>query len=196
VDALDGISALLCVAFLRPLWRPFISLAPAKFNLKDLYEKVGFTKETISRGKFAELDADERGFTEEEEQYFQSSAQYAYESFRNKAALSRQMSAEAMEAVAQGRVWSGRRALEKGLVDALGGLQTAVELAKEQAGMREVDPVLLLEVSKPKSPFAAMRAQGATALAGLGNLVDVSEQLRNLAGSTQGAMYIIDDIDM
>lgn len=157
---------------------------------------MGFTKETISRGKFAELDADERGFTEEEEQYFQSSAQYAYESFRNKAALSRQMSADAMEAVAQGRVWSGRRALEKGLVDALGGLQTAVELAKEQAGMRDVDPVLLLEVSKPKSPFAAMRAQGATALAGLGNLVDVSEQLRNLAGSTQGAMYIMDDIDM
>ena len=157
---------------------------------------MGFTKEMISRGRFAELDADQRGFTDEEAAYFESSARYAYESFRNKAALSRQMSADAMEEVAQGRVWSGRRALTNGLVDALGGIGTAVELAKEQAGMKDKDPVLLLEVSRPKSPLQQLRAQGALALSGLDSVARVSERVQSLAGSGRGAMYMMDDLDI
>lgn len=51
------------------------------------------------------------------------------------AAESRGMSIEAMQAVAQGRVWSGRDALEVGLVDALGGISRAVAIAKQEAGL-------------------------------------------------------------
>jgi protease-4 len=53
--------------------------------------------------RYAELLADNRGFTPEEDEYFSGQAQHAYESFRDKAALSRGMSAEAMQAVAQAR---------------------------------------------------------------------------------------------
>ena len=51
------------------------------------------------------------------------------------AAQSRGMSIEAMQGVAQGRVWSGRDALEVGLVDALGGISRAVAIAKQEAGL-------------------------------------------------------------
>ena len=53
--------------------------------------------------RYAELLADNRGFSPEEDEYFSAQAQHAYESFRDKAALSRGMSAEAMQAVAQAR---------------------------------------------------------------------------------------------
>lgn len=52
-------------------------------------------------GRYAELLADNRGFSEEEDKYFEEQAQYAYESFRNKAALSRGIPIEKMQEVAQ-----------------------------------------------------------------------------------------------
>jgi hypothetical protein len=60
-----------------------------KFSLAELYKRAGFTKEFISRGKYAELNADNRSFTPEEEDYFAKSAMHAYKTFRDKAALSR-----------------------------------------------------------------------------------------------------------
>ena len=69
--------------------------------------QVGYTKEVLSRGKYAELQIDNRGFTSEEETYFEDSAQHSYQSFRDKAALSRGMDSETMQKYAQGRVWTG-----------------------------------------------------------------------------------------
>lgn len=70
----------------------------------------------------------------------------AYESFRDKAAVSRGMDVVDMEAVAQGRVWTGAQAIERGLVDALGGMSTAVAIAKQAAGIADDEPVRLAEV--------------------------------------------------
>lgn len=64
----------------------------------------------ISEGKYAQLLADNRPFTSEEAALFDDAAQFAYQSFRNRAAESRGMDIEAMQAVAQGRVWSGMQA--------------------------------------------------------------------------------------
>lgn len=84
-----------------------IGVITGKFNLQRLFERVGYTKEVLSRGKYAELQTDSRGFTEDEQRYFKDSAQFAYESFRDKAALSRGLEIEEMEKYAQGRVWTG-----------------------------------------------------------------------------------------
>jgi hypothetical protein len=64
-------------------------LFAGKFSLAELYKRAGFTKEVISRGKYAELNADNRSFTPDEEDYFAKSAMHAYKTFRDKAALSR-----------------------------------------------------------------------------------------------------------
>jgi protease IV len=74
--------------------------------------QVGYSKEVISRGKFAEVLEDYRPFSQEEEALFNESAEFAYETFRNRAAMSRKMEADEMQELAQGRVWSGHRAQE------------------------------------------------------------------------------------
>jgi hypothetical protein len=72
--------------------------------------QVGYSKEVISRGQFAELLQDYRPFNDGEAAYFGEIAEFAYKSFRNRAAESRGMTPEEMQELAQGRVWSGRRA--------------------------------------------------------------------------------------
>jgi protease-4 len=75
---------------------------------------------------------------------------HAYASFRNKAAASRGLTVEATQEVAQGRVWSGRRAATIGLVDSLGGVSRAIQLAKLAAGLKLDERVRVLEVSRAK----------------------------------------------
>jgi protease-4 len=65
------------------------------------------------------------------------SIRHTYEEFINKVAASRERSVEEIDAVARGRVWVGRDALERGLVDELGDLDAAIEAAAELAGLAE-----------------------------------------------------------
>uniref|UniRef100_A0A803N387 Peptidase S49 domain-containing protein n=1 Tax=Chenopodium quinoa TaxID=63459 RepID=A0A803N387_CHEQI len=120
-----------------------------KFNLGKLYEKIGFNKEIISRGKFAELTAaEQRSFRPEEAELFAKSAQHAYTQFRDKAAYSRSMPIR----------WKKMHKEESGpevmllledFVDALGGMGRAVAIAKQKANIPQEQPVTLVEVSRP-----------------------------------------------
>ncbi|PIA57572.1 hypothetical protein AQUCO_00600352v1 [Aquilegia coerulea] len=113
-----------------------IGVVTGKFNLGKLYERIGFNKEIISRGKYAELTAaEQRPFRPDEAELFAKSAQNAYKMFRDKAALSRSMTVDQMEEFAQGRVWIGKDAASRGLVDALGGISRAVAIAKQKANI-------------------------------------------------------------
>ncbi|KAL4448020.1 hypothetical protein ABPG75_005239 [Micractinium tetrahymenae] len=161
-----------------------IGVVTGKFNLQDLYRRIGYGKEVLSRGKYAQLLAENKAFTPEEEALFDASAQHAYESFRNKAADSRGMSVEAMQEVAQGRVWSGQRAAQLGLVDHVGGLWRAVQLAKREAGLAADEAVRVLEVSRAQTSPLQLLGGGASAPAALGLLL-----LQALAGGSpaQGA---------
>jgi len=111
-----------------------IGVVSAKFNVAKLNEKVGYKSETISIGRYAELLSTDRGFTVDEQQQFEQFGQQAYRSFVTKAAASRSMSYDQMHEVAQGRVWTGRQAAERGLVDGLGGLYSALEMVTRLAG--------------------------------------------------------------
>ena len=79
-----------------------IGVVTGKLNLSELYERVGYNKTLLSRGKFAEfLAADNRPFNDDEEALFVESAQFAYKSFRDKAAASRNMPVEDMQVTQQ-----------------------------------------------------------------------------------------------
>ncbi|KAF5837148.1 protease IV with duplicated peptidase family U7 domain-containing protein [Dunaliella salina] len=78
-----------------------IGVVTGKFNLAELYQKIGYGKKLISKGRYAELLADNRPFTEDENNLFTEAAAHAYASFRDKAAASRNMAIEAMQEVAQ-----------------------------------------------------------------------------------------------
>ncbi|KAK7304214.1 hypothetical protein RJT34_15337 [Clitoria ternatea] len=152
-----------------------IGVVTGKFNLGKLYEKIGFNKEIISRGRYAELlAAEQRPFRPDEAELFARSAQHAYKQFRDKAALSRSMTVEKMEEVAQGRVWTGKDAASRGLVDAIGGLSRAVAIAKMKANIPQDRQVTLVEISRPSPSLPEI-------LSGIGNsLVGADRTLKEL----------------
>ena len=77
----------------------------------------------------------ERPFNESERQKLREQIGAFYKGFVEKVAASRKMPVERVEQIAQGRVWTGAQAQRNGLVDALGGLDRAIALAKERAGI-------------------------------------------------------------
>ncbi|KAH9778357.1 serine protease SPPA [Citrus sinensis] len=146
----------------------FKVLLAGKFNLGKLYEKIGFNKEIISRGKYAEvLAAEQRPFRPDEAELFAKSAQNAYKLFRDKAAFSRSMTVDKMEEYAQGRVWTGNDAASRGLVDALGGFSRAVAIAKQKANIPEDRQVTLVEMSKPSPTLPEILSSVGNSIAGV-----------------------------
>ena len=128
-----------------------IGVVTGKFCTAELAAKIGYASETISRGTYAEILNDARPFSVKEAELFDKAAMHAYESFRDKAAESRGMNVNDMQSVAQGRVWTGKAASTIGLVDAIGGLNKAIQIAKEAAEIPADERVACREVSFDRS---------------------------------------------
>ncbi|HVR72518.1 MAG TPA: signal peptide peptidase SppA [Vicinamibacteria bacterium] len=125
-----------------------IGVFGGKFSLGGLYEKVGLSKEILKRGRHADLFDESRPWSDAERAHVHEMMARFYTRFVSKAAEGRKKSYADIDAVAQGRVWTGAAALEQGLVDRLGGLDVALALAKERAGIpagQEVAVVVLPE---------------------------------------------------
>lgn len=149
-----------------------IGVVTGKFNLGKLYERIGFNKEIISKGKYAELlVAEQRPFRPDEAELFEKSAKNAYKQFRDKAAFSRSMTVDEMEEVAQGRVWTGKAASSRGLVDAIGGFSRAVAIAKEKANIPQHRKVRLVEMSRPSPSLPEIVSGIGSSLLGLESTV-------------------------
>ncbi|CAN4088310.1 unnamed protein product [Withania somnifera] len=169
-----------------------IGVVTGKFNLGNLYEKIGFNKETISRGRYAELTAaEQRPFRPEEAELFAKSAQHAYTQFRDKAALSRSMTVDKMEEVAQGRVWTGKDALSRGLIDAVGGLSRAIAIAKQQANIPQDRQVSVVELSRPSASLPEFLSGIGSSLAGADRTL---KELLNDVASSDGIQARMDGV--
>jgi protease-4 len=112
-----------------------IGVVFGKPNLHGLYDKLGITKEAVSRGRFALIDSDYSSLTPEGRAKLKEGIDATYEDFLDKVAKSRGKTVSEIEPVAQGRVWLGDQAKEKGLVDDLGGIDLAVQKARQLAGI-------------------------------------------------------------
>jgi len=142
-----------------------IGVVTGKFCTAELAKKIGYASETISKGTYAEILNDARPFNDKEAELFDKAAWHAYESFRNKAAESRGMSVDDMQSVAQGRVWTGKCAATIGLVDEIGGLNKAIQLAKEAAEIPTDDKVAVREVSRAgTSPIQLLTGGGSASV--------------------------------
>jgi protease-4 len=116
------------------------------FNLwvhtRGLYQKLGINKEIMTRGKHADPMPTWRDVTEEDMSLMQRMVDQFYGKFVSDVASGRGKTYEEIDSVAEGRVWSGRAALGLGLVDGIGGLKAAIDLARQEAGIpadQEVD---------------------------------------------------------
>jgi protease-4 len=133
-----------------------IGVFSGKFNMGGLYEKIGLSHEMLRRGRHAAIFSTWEPWTEEEKARIQSLNRSFYDTFVEKAAEGRSRTTEEIEAVAQGRVWTGRQALDNGLVDRLGGLEEAVAVAREQAGIAADTPVRLVVLPERKGFLATL----------------------------------------
>jgi protease IV len=119
-----------------------------KFDLEDLYHSLGLRLVTNKRGTSADLFSTTRALTPEERRMMQRWVDTFYAQFVDRVAEGRRLSRERVEELARGRIWSGQQALERGLVDKLGGLREAIQAAKVRAGIAPEDPVLLDDEGK------------------------------------------------
>jgi protease IV len=130
-----------------------IGIFGGKFSLEGLYDWIGLNIEPVQRGENAGMFTDTRVWTETEKARLQVLIQEGYDTFLAKVAEGRGMTVDAVHAIAQGRVWTGQEALKNGLVDKLGGLETALNVLKEKIGIPEKEDVQLVEYPKLKDPF-------------------------------------------
>jgi protease-4 len=128
-----------------------IGLVTGKFTNKGLYEKLGLNKEILTRGKNAGMFSDTRTFTVAERRKLLGQMWEWYSAFVSKAADGRGMTEEELDSVARGRVWTGAQAIDIGLVDELGGLERAIEIAKAKAGIPEEVDVKIVVYPKKKA---------------------------------------------
>lgn len=104
-----------------------------KMDLSGLLEKFGIGVDLVSFGEHAHMRSWFKAYGEDEREAAQASIQHSYEEFTRRVAKARSMSPEQVDAVARGRVWSGVRAIDRGLVDAYGGLREAILRARRVA---------------------------------------------------------------
>ncbi len=111
-----------------------------KMDLSGLLERFGVGMDLVGYGAHANMRSWFKAYTPEERAAAQASIQFSYDQFTKRVAEARSMSPEQVDAVARGRVWSGVRAIDVGLVDAYGGLREALVRTKEIAGLPETTP--------------------------------------------------------
>jgi protease-4 len=123
------------------------------FDLAELMQKYGIRANDITSGKYKDTGSMFRHMRPDELQYLQGVVDSVYEQFVADVAAGRNMRVQDVKKLADGRIYTGEQAQKKGLVDVLGGLQTAVDEAKKAAGLKGRIPAVPL---RPASPFESL----------------------------------------
>jgi len=120
-------------------------------NVKGLFNKIGITTDRVKTNKFSDIPAIDRPFTPEEKELMQAYVEKTYDIFVEHCADGRNTTKAAIDEIGQGRVWSGENALDINLVDVLGGIDVAIDLAAEKAGVAE--DYRIVELPEVLPPF-------------------------------------------
>jgi len=121
-----------------------------------LLEKLEIGIDSITRGRHADFLLSSQKMSPASMARLQTSVLDTYQLFLARVADGRGMSVEQVDEIGQGRVWTGRQALEVGLIDELGGLYTAVRRAKESVDLAPTDDVYLIPFPRQKSLSAQL----------------------------------------
>jgi protease-4 len=104
-------------------------------NIQEIAQDNGVTWDVVKTGKFADIDSNVRPKTAAELAIYQQSVDKTYGLFLSKVADYRHLPLDKVKEIARGRVWSGKEALKIGLVDRLGGLESAIAFAAKKANL-------------------------------------------------------------
>ena len=119
-------------------------------NVQGMLDKFGVSTETLERGRYARLFDPSKGWSPEERQQVHRLLEKLYHTFTSRVSEGRGLSIEEVDRIGRGRVWTGGQAKDLGLVDQLGGLDTALRVAREEAGIPAEMGVRLVFFPRPK----------------------------------------------
>lgn len=173
-----------------------IGVITGKLVIRDLLQRLGVGLDTVRTNANADAWSIETPFTPEQRAHREAEADLVYADFLERVADGRNLTTEAVDRVARGRVWTGADARERGLVDELGGFRTALRRAKVLAGLDEDADVRLvtfpggslLDMLRPRAssqPAAASLPDALGALLGrtIGGILDNVERSCNGASA-------------
>ncbi|HWO34062.1 MAG TPA: signal peptide peptidase SppA, partial [Candidatus Acidoferrum sp.] len=130
-----------------------IGVLIGKFNVSGLYALLGMSTDFVSTSDNATMFSAQQNFTPAQRAYIQKSLNDTYADFTKGVAQGRKMTVEAVDKIGKGRVWSGAQAKEIGLVDELGGLDRAIEIAKQLSNIPAGESVHIVRYPEEKSFF-------------------------------------------
>ena len=131
-----------------------IGVVFVKMLTKDFWKQhFGVTWDEVHTSANATIWTSTRDYSESQWNQVHALLDRIYDDFTAKAAQGRQLDLSALRRVARGRIWTGTDALEHHLVDALGGLETALALARAEVGIAEDEAVHLMVYPRPKEPI-------------------------------------------
>ncbi|OBK70511.1 signal peptide peptidase SppA [Mycobacterium sp. 1274761.0] len=170
-----------------------IGVLAGKIVARELKDRLGVGSDSVRTNDNADAWSINTPFTDEQRARVEAEADLCYTDFVQRVAEGRKLTVEAVDAVARGRVWTGADALERGLVDELGGLRTAINRAKVLAGHGEDADVRIvnypgssfLDFLRPKpssQPAAASLTEAVAALVGRSVLDMLGHAERSLTG--------------
>lgn len=165
-----------------------IGIFGGKPDFSGLYDKIDLGTEMFTRGRYAGMLSTMRAFTDDERKKYFSQLQLFYDHFLGLVADNRDMELDSVDALAQGRVWTGREALANGLVDEMGGLKQALDYTASQAGISDYR-IALFPVRRPWFTLPGRSLFGMVAGLFSGNAEVVDKALDNLPPFTEEGIY-------
>jgi protease-4 len=168
-----------------------IGVIAGKLVARELKDRLGIGSDSVRTNANADAWSLNQPFTEEQHAHVEAEAELFYTDFVARVAEGRDLTIEAVDAVARGRVWTGADAKEHGLVDELGGLRTAVARAKVLAGFEPDDEVKVIAL--PGSSFLDMlrpKASSQPAAASLSDAVGalIGQSVVGLLGQVEKSL--------
>ncbi|WP_245678235.1 signal peptide peptidase SppA [Chondromyces crocatus] len=163
-----------------------IGIYYGKVDVSGLLEKLGIKAEGYRSSPRADAESFFRAYTDEEREILGVKVKQFYDTFIGRVAEGRKLKPEQVDAVGRGQVWTGAQALERGLVDKLGGLREALAEARELGGLREDAQVLALPEEDEGLLGLALKLAGVSAGAaaqGLGPVAAMPPALLDIARS-------------
>ncbi len=150
-----------------------IGVVGGKPVVKGLYDWLGITNEYVMRGKNAGMFRETEKFNDSERKKFEEFLNSTYEDFITKVGKGRNRDKKDIDAIGQGRVWTGQQGKDRGLVDEYGGLDRAIEVAKQLAKIPADRGIQRIIMPKPPTFFEQLMSSG-----GDEDSVNASAQLR------------------
>ena len=164
-----------------------IGVVAGKVVVSELLEKhLGLTTGAVEHGGSARMYSLRRGFTEDERVRLSAMLDRVYQEFVQKVADGRGMTYDAVHAIARGRIWSGADGAGNGLIDELGGLRDAADVARQRAGLPADAPVRpavhVPPIERLRRPKSSEDPRAAAAVSAWGDLAGLAAALGLPAG--------------